>query len=407
MTGHVGRRGAGADPVRALSLCFAGLGLAGSTWASRLAQVRAQLGLSAPELGVLLVTVAVGGLAVLPFSGRVADVFGPRRCLRVLAVLLAASMMAVAAGCAGSLPLLVVGLVGLGAATGLWDVAVTVEATAMEIGLGRPLMPGFYAAFSIGTIVGALVGVAAAAVRLPVAGHVVGIAFVVLGGVWVAAEQLPKDRAQGLLVEGGDGRVLPSRPWREPRTVAIGLLVLAFAAAEGGGGSWIAVTTVEARHASPTFGSAAYAVFLSALTVSRLTGGWAVRRCGRTAVVRAATATAAAGVVVFSVATGPTVAVVGVVLWGLGAALGFPIGLSAAGDGPGSTTRISAVTGLGYGGFLAGPPAVGAATAFLGGAHGLLVIAVALILVLPLAPAVRATDLVCRDGRRPAVRNPR
>ena len=60
---------------------------------------------------------------------------------------------------------------------------------------------------------------------------------------------------------------------------------------------------------------------------------------------------------------------IGVVLWGLGSALGFPVGMSAAADDPrNAAARVSAVATIGYLAFLVGPPLVG----FVGEQVGLL-----------------------------------
>ena len=50
----------------------------------------------------------------------------------------------------------------------------------------------------------------------------------------------------------------------------------------------------------------------------------------------------------------------GIVVWGLGASLGFPVGMSAAADDPArAAARVSVVSTIGYGAFLAGPPLLG------------------------------------------------
>lgn len=373
-------------------VCFSVLGLAGATWSSRLPQVYDHLGLTSPQLGLLLISVALGGVLVLPFSGRLVGTFGVRRCMVGLSVTLAASMTALAVGYVASESVLVAGLFGLGATTGLWDVVMTVVAAALEQRLGRPLLPRFYAAFSVGTIAGAGVGVLAVGARIPVPVHFAAVAAVVCTAVPAAAHHFPRRQTPPPTGARSGGLGPGVRPWREPRTAALGLLVLAFAVAEGGGSSWISVTTVQVRHASPTTGSVAYAVFLTALTTARLLGSWGVARWGRVRVLRGAIVSAVAGIVGFAVAADQTVAFVAILCWGLGAALGFPIGLSAAAEDPDhSTGRISAVTGLGYLGFLAGPPVIGAAAALLGTADGLVVIAVLLTVVLPLANSVRTT----------------
>ena len=47
-------------------------------------------------------------------------------------------------------------------------------------------------------------------------------------------------------------------------------------------------------------------------------------------------------------------------MWGLGASLGFPVGISAAADDERmSTVRVSVVSSIGYTAFLGGPPLIG------------------------------------------------
>ncbi len=73
------------------------------------------------------------------------------------------------------------------------------------------------------------------------------------------------------------------------------------------------------------------------------------------------------------------ISLIGVVLWGLGASLGFPVGMSAAADDPRTAAaRVSAVATIGYFAFLVGPPVIG----FLGDHVGLLhALTVVLVLV--------------------------
>ena len=65
----------------------------------------------------------------------------------------------------------------------------------------------------------------------------------------------------------------------------------------------------------------------------------------------------------------PLISALGALMWGLGSALGFPVGMSAAADDPrSSAARVSAVATVAYGAFLIGPPLIGG----LGEAVGLL-----------------------------------
>jgi cyanate permease len=107
-------------------------------------------------------------------------------------------------------------------------------------------------------------------------------------------------------------------------------------------------------------------------------------------VVRSLAALAVVGLLVF--VFGPTVwwAFAGVVLWGAGTSLGFPVGMSAAADDPArSAPRVSVVASIGYCAFLGGPPLIG----FLGHEftvlRAMVVVAVLLALATAIAGALR------------------
>lgn len=288
--------------ARATYAVFAGLGLAGSTWSSRLPEVRTQLNLDSASLGLLLLTIAVGGVIVLPLSGTAVTRIGPRRAVTVVALLVSASLGAISLGYALSASLLVAGLFLLGAATGFWDVAMTVHAAAVERQLGRPVMPRFFAAFSLGTVAGAAVGVLMTALRVPVSIDVAVVAAVIAGAIPAAARHfLPEHAARPIAVPPP---VKMSGPglgaWREPRTVAVGLVALAFAVAEGAGSNWVSVSVIDRHHVTATIGTLAYASFLTALTAGRWLGPAVLHRFGRVTVLRTAAAVTATGVALFA-----------------------------------------------------------------------------------------------------------
>ena len=104
---------------------------------------------------------------------------------------------------------------------------------------------------------------------------------------------------------------------------------------------------------------------------------------------------AVAGVGVLLVVFGQVLVVVaaGIVLWGLGASLGFPVGMSAAGDDPArAARRVSVVSTIGYGTFLGGPPLLGFVGNHAGTLDSLLVIPIAMVPALLLVTSVRRPD---------------
>ena len=98
---------------------------------------------------------------------------------------------------------------------------------------------------------------------------------------------------------------------------------------------------------------------------------------------------------------------IGVVLWGLGSALGFPVGMSAAADDPrNAAARVSAVATIGYLAFLVGPPLVGFVGEHVGLLNALLMV-LALVAVAGIVSPGRPQAPRAGRRRRPAADDPR
>lgn len=390
----------------AVSVVFATNGLALASWLARVPEIQDLLGLTPGRLGLLLLSLSVGAVAALPLSGIVVRRLGPARTVAVGG--LAAGAAVVTAGL-GAQTLALVAVTGaallvFGAASGFWDVAMNVEGAEVEQRLGRTIMPRFHAAFSLGTVLGAVGGFAASAAGLSVAAHLtlvgVVVAAVTLGA---AARFLPVDAAAvGAAEEHGSALLA----WRERRTVLLGLLVLCAAFTEGVANDWLAVGLRDGYGVSGTVGVLGFALFVTAMTAGRLAGGPVLDRVGRVPVLVSCFALVIVGVLVVVFSPVLWLAMVGAVVWGLGASLGFPLGVSAAADGGNAEARVSVVATIGYTAFLAGPPLLG----FLGdrvGVHpALLVVALVsvpgLLLVRAARPPVGLAPAGRADGARAA-----
>ena len=112
--------------------------------------------------------------------------------------------------------------------------------------------------------------------------------------------------------------------WREPRTLLVGLLVLAFAFVEGSANDWLALTLVDGYGASEAVGALGLGVFVAAMTTVRLVGGAALDRWGRVAALRVGALVAAGGEPVVIVSPAVPLGLVGALLWGAGAGAGLP-----------------------------------------------------------------------------------
>ena len=383
--------------LRATYAAFFFAGFVMASWISRIPQLRDLLDLGSAELGLVLLAVAVGALVALPLSGWIVDRLGSRRTVVRMVLLLVVALAAVAAG-AGSdalgVTVVVVGLVLLGFSNGAWDVAMNVQGARVERLLGRSVMPRLHAAFSLGTVAGALVVAAVVALDGGVPAHLLAVALLI--GLVVPRQVrafLPDVRedepVEGAPVGAGEGRTYWTA-WREPRTLLVGLVVLTFALAEGIGNDWIGVALIDDHGTASAAGALGFAAFLAAMTAGRWFGPGLLDRHGRVAVIRSCVVLSLVGLTTFVLSPWVLLAFAGLVLWGLGASLGFPVGMSAAADDHRyAASRVSVVASIGYCAFLAGPPVVGLVGEHVTVLRALLVLTVPLLLSLALLPALR------------------
>jgi fucose permease len=277
-----------------------------------------------------------------------------------MAVLLAAGLATTAVGYLVGLVPVVVGLFLLGFANGAWDVAMNVQGALVERHLGRSIMSRFHAGFSLGTVAGALLGAAMVVLHVPVTVHLLAVAVAVGLVVTWGTRGFVDDAAGSDQGQSRSGHRSALAAWREPRTLLIGVFVLAFAFAEGTGNDWISIAVIDGYGAPAAVGTLAFAVFLAAMTLGRWFGPGLLDRHGRVAVLRVLSALGIAGALLFVFAPVTPLAFVGAILWGVGVSLGFPVGMSAGADEPQHAAgRVSVIATIGYCAFLAGPPSVG------------------------------------------------
>jgi fucose permease len=382
--------------VRATYIAFGGSGFAFASWASRIPQVRDRLHLQPSELGLVLLAIAAGSVVALPLSGPVLARLGSRRTVTAMALLLVTGLFVAAVGYLVGVVPVVAGLFLVGLGNGAWDVAMNVQGARVEQRLGRSIMSRFHAGFSLGTVAGALIGAAMVALRVPVTAHLIGVAAVVGVAVPIAVRRFIADQDDDA---AGDeaGSTGSWAAWTEPRTLLIGLFVLAFAFAEGTGNDWISVALIDGYHAPATVGTLGFAVFLAAMTTGRWVGPGLLDRYGRVAVIRVISILAVLGLVLFVFGPSTPVAFAGALLWGAGTSLGFPVGMSAGADDPSrAASRVSVIASVGYCAFLGGPPLIG----FLGQQFTVLRALTAVAVLLALAALITGSIRPLGDGVR-------
>jgi MFS family permease len=388
----------------AVFVVFATNGLAASAWISRTPSIRDQLELTTTGVGFLIFGVSVGSIIGLIGSSHLVHWLGDRRTIQIFLAGCGLSLLVMGVGATvlGSFPVVLLGFAIFGFSSGICDVAMNVSGAGAEQAAGRNYMPWFHAAWSGGTVVGAGVGSLAAFAQVPVGIHLGIVGVLVIGSALTVIRWIPATHA-----EPGDEAEVEAKAtfrermsiWLEPRTLLIGLIVLGMAFTEGSANDWLAIGMIDDRGLDNGQGALVFSVFTAAMTVGRLSGVPLLDRFGRVPVLRGAAAAAVIGLAVVILVPIVPIAIVGVVLWGLGASLGFPVGMSAAADDPArAAARVSAVATVGYIAFLVGPPLIG----FVGDQIGILNalwIVLGLIVIATLAvPAARETGTAARSA---------
>lgn len=389
----------------ALFLFFLVPGLSISSWVTRTPDIRDQLGASTAQMGLVLFGLSVGSMLGILGSGALVARFGTRPVMGVGTTTVILGLAVIGTGAMlSSAPAVTAGLFLFGAGMGGSEVAVNIDGAEVEQLAGRTVLPTLHGFFSLGTVVGASLGILCTAVEFPVQWHLGAMAVVTAGMFVYAFRAIPSGVGRTKGARPADGGAAPARAavWKDRRLLLIGGIILAMALAEGAANDWLPLLMVDGHGVDPALGSAVYAGFAAAMTLGRFGGGFFIDRFGRAPVVRASALSAALGLALVIFADSPVLAGAAVLFWGLGASLGFPVALSAAGDsGPDPAARVSLVAMIGYIAFLVGPPGLG----FLGDHYGLrsaMIVVLAFVAVAVfLAPAIGASRTT-RSGVHPA-----
>ncbi|SFR67984.1 Cyanate permease [Agromyces sp. CF514] len=386
-------------------------GLSLASWVARLPEVRDETGLSTQGVGLVILSGSIasvlGLIAAPPLMAR----FGAR--IGMSGTLIAVSLGLVFIGIGGSvlpsIPLIAIGLAFAGFGNGAVDVIMNVEAAEAEREIGRTVMPLMHAFFSFGTVAGAGIAAAAAALDVAVIAHLGAIAALIAIGAVVAVRFVPhRDELGDPADAAGRADAAPARPWTERlrdslkvwgdvQLLLIGVIMLGMAFAEGSANDWLTLAAVDGHGLEPAAGAAVFTVFAVSMTTARVLGGPLIDRFGRVLTLRVLAATGVLGLSLFIFGSELWVVIVGTVLWGVGASMGFPVGMSAAADVPDraqAAARVSAVAIIGYCAFLVGPPFIGFLGEHFGLLNALLVILVLMVMAGLAAPAARE-----RSGR--------
>lgn len=378
----------------ALFVVFLINGLGFSTWLARVPAIRDGLDISTTEVAALLFTGAVGAVSGLVFSSHIIAWIGQRNTILFFGLLGLVGLAGIGIGSSwvSSYALTVVAIICAGAGNGIADVAMSVEGAAVEKAVSRNIMPWFHAFWSLGTVTGAGLSALMSFLGVGIAPHTIAMALIMAPVLWFASRVITDDRGS-VNVEGVEQRSTLAdrlRVWKEPRTLAIGIIALGMAFAEGSANDWLALAIVDGRDQTNAVGALWFGFFTLGMMTGRIGGVYLLDKFGRVPVLQWSAAMAIAGLALVILVEQPVLSGLGALVWGLGSSLGFPVGMSAAADNPeGSAARVSAVATVAYGAFLIGPPLIGGLGDSIGILVALWVVVGVIVLAFFAAPAAK------------------
>ena len=402
--------------LRATCVVYVCLGFGTSAWLSRLPDVRDDLGLTPATIGTMLLIASLGSLLTLPTSGPIVTKIGARASGRIGVAIWALGIVCAGIGALNvSIPLATLGLVLLAAGNGLWGATMNIEAGLVQAAVRRTVVPIIQAMYAVGMLGGALLGALASQMGLPLGAHIFGLAALELlacgtaVGFYLTKEEVAalapaQDKGEGGEASSNKAKGLTRVAWREKQTVLIALMVMSAGLMEGAANDWLNLSMVDGYGYSTAAASAAFAFFLLMMTIVRFASPRLEARLGSPMLLRITFAGAVVGLLLVAFAPHHLFAVAGIALWGIGSALGFPLGISALSVDPVMTpARVSVLSTVNYGAALIGPPLLGLIADHIGYHRALAFVALPVLLAIVLAGQVpdrrgtKRTDLAFGD----------
>ena len=276
-----------------------------------------------------------------------------------------------------------------GVSAAAMDVSMNAQGVEVEKQLGAPTMSRFHGMFSLGGMIGAALGALAAAHGVQLFPHFSISAMVNLVAVLLASPFL-LDMQPTL---NPDEHRLPLS--KIPRVLialsAIGFCILL---SEGAMGDWTAVYFKQVLHTGAGTAATAYAVFSASMALFRFLGDLITARLGPLLTVRTGSLVAAAGLLWALAMPTPLWAMLGFAATGAGFSVIIPLVFGSGGRvksiSPGA--GIATVTGIGYIGFIVGPPAIGFASQLFTLRYGLGIVVACCFVSAVLAGAMRSLE---------------
>jgi len=323
-------------------------------WLPRIPDIKDALDLDPGQLGLALAGMPAGSLLGFLVATQFTQALGLRMACMVAGPVFALSFVLV--GFTSSIYSLFAALAACGLGIALIEVAMSSKAGQIEKLTGRRIMSQCHGFWSIGSVIGALLGGLISQMEIStslqffVLNPLLGVAAVTV------AIYMPKDPEMAKDEDAAGFFVLPTKALWLLCLLPVGIMAL-----EGAVMDWSAIYVREVFAGNPFTAAAAYGVFSTLMAVMRLSGDGLADRYGSYKVVLVSTLTAAFGAAAFAFAPHLPMLFIGAALMGAGVAPVFPLAVSAVASTPGKSpeANVAAVSLVAFVVFLLSPPLMG------------------------------------------------
>jgi len=337
---------------QAVGAFFIILGVIFSTWASRIPNIQGQLGLSDGAWGSVLFALPLGLLLGLPFSAWAVARLGSQITLVAATLFHMATLPFI--GLADNSWQLMIVLFFFGLSGNLIHVAVNTQAVAVEAMYKRSIMASFHGLWSLAGFAGAAIGALFISLKIAPWIHFCVIGVLVLGLLIVAYRYTLADRSTSQ--EKQKVFVMPDR-----QLLGLGFIAFCGMICEGTMFDWSGIYFKKVVEVPDSYTAIGYVAFMCCMAAARFVGDKLASKLGTFTMIQLNGLLVACGLWLAVALPNIVAATLGFMLVGLGVSTIVPLLYGETGKtstmAPG--TAITAVSSVGFLGFLFGPPAIG------------------------------------------------
>ena len=343
----------------AVTVTFISNGFTAGTFVARIPDFKRILEISNGTLGGSLLFVSIGVFLALRPAGKSAARHGSKPV--VFWATLALAIACVLVGLLLSLQWFWISLFLLGYSIATQDVAMNAHAVLVEQRAGRRLMSAFHGMFSVGTLIGGILGGLFSQWEITPLNQSLVLMVIYIAAAFVVRPMYLPAEADKHDFSAGPRAKHPFIFW------ILGFFGLFAAISEGAAGDWGGVLARDAFGATPFISTLPYIVFCTAMIIGRFSGDYLAHRFGASLVIASGGIISGTGLTIGLIVGGIPAIMVSWFLLGIGLSVVIPLMFSAAGTlatkkyagviAP--SEAVAKVSGVSYFGFVLGPPMIG------------------------------------------------